>query len=423
MSKYSNFSGGGGKCEKVESKYANFSGGGGNSTSSLFPNEQTEQKSNSIGKSARVVSSSTSTSCSIDANVISDSNTIGTNKKIISNTTTSTDMNMDTIMNNNSNNIGTKKPIVSTTIGTETGTSKGTSTSQTNSNHNSNIKEFPSNQKQSTDFQKEEEEKIDRIMDFLEKMRKENPLKFGEIMMINKKFMDTVNNYKDKSDLDILDDLIFSINYNIDLLYWSFNKGLKAAILEKKNIELVHFFIIKHKIRLDTFFFRYIVADYIESFKDLNFIDIEDDKIELYTLILEIMVTAGRANAELPNENTRKTAFHLAVQYNQYQFIIFLARLGVNIDHFDKDFKTPLDVAIDKSLNGDLVAKEIVNLLYSMNARAFKHFDYKEKHMQVEDNDESSECLDKDKLINNVEEKVDEIVISKDEDKINEAKI
>jgi hypothetical protein len=267
----------------------------------------------------------------------------------------------------------TKKEIVATTIGT-------------GSEQEGVDFPCPSNSENTEkDIQKEENERIDMIMGYFEKMRKESPEKFGEVLMINKKFVDTVNNYKGKKDLEILDSLINSINYNIDLLYWSFNKTVKVAILEKKNIELVHFFIIKHRIRLDTFFFRYIITDYIESFRYQNFIEIEDEKIEIYTCIFEMLITAGKAYPDLPNTDTRKTPFHLAVEYNQYQFILFLGRLGVNIDHFDKDFKTPLDIAIDKSLQEDYVAKAIVDLLMSWNARAFKHFDYKPKVEVIDD--------------------------------------
>ena len=371
MDKYSNYSGGGGRCVRTEnnddddyeddkitnsnskySKYSNYSGGGG----------KCEKSSETVTKDSSICNSNKD------------------NKDIISIVSNSTSTENKKVIVSNSTSTENKKVIVSTTIGTGS----------------SSIVDFP-NRSPLDDFKKEEDDKIDRITEYFEKLRMDEPQKFGEVLMANKNFIDIVTNYKDKKDLEELDAIINSINYNIDLLYWSFNKGLRVAILEKKSIELVHFFIVKHKQRLDTFYFRHIVSEYIESFKDLNFIEIDDDKIELYTLVLEILITAGKANIEIPNEITRKTPFHLVVQYNQYQFILFLSRFGVNIDHFDKDLKTPLDVAIEKSLYGDLVAKEIVRLLYSMNARAFKHSDYYKLEVVKDVKDENEEIYEENK--------------------------
>jgi len=116
-------------------------------------------------------------------------------------------------------------------------------------------------------YNDDEEKEIERIMNIFEKTRLENPLLFSKIITLNKELMDIVTKR------EITKDELNTLNSKFDLLemikddftFWVVIKGIKTCILETKNLDIIHFFLIKKSFELSHIFYKNILTQFIRS--------------------------------------------------------------------------------------------------------------------------------------------------------------
>jgi len=221
-----------------------------------------------------------------------------------------------------------------------------------------------------TNFQNEEV--VDEFLMILEKLRNNNEILFKQVMNLNKLFLDKVSNFNvedPQSDITFLEliiiKLVNELNLSIFHLHWALNKGIKIAILEIKNVELIHYFLIKLKLRIRTDFFKEILCEYIRSFEEEDFLEAEEIKIFGYVTILHMLINYGKSNINQQETSSLCTPLHLAVFFKQYQFIIILLKLGADKEIKNKNGLTPLEMATENYENGfDVdIYEEIIRLL------------------------------------------------------------
>lgn len=218
----------------------------------------------------------------------------------------------------------------------------------------------------------------DEYFNLLEKLRIENESTFKKVISLNKIFMEKVSNFNcedPQNDIAYLEKIIEilekELNLNITYLHWSLNKSMRAAILEIKNVELVHFFLVKMKLRLRTEYFKEILCEYIRSFGEEDFLDAEEIKIFGYVTILHMLINYGKSDIDQQEKSSLCTPLHLAVFYKQYQFIIILLKLGANTEIKNKNEQTPLEMAMENIHNqyDEALYREIVGLLTAFDAK------------------------------------------------------
>jgi len=223
-----------------------------------------------------------------------------------------------------------------------------------------------------------EKMETDEYFLILENLRNENEPLFKKVIALNKIFMEKIsyfNNNDPQNEIAFFEKIIEilekELNLNITYLHWSLNKSMKIAILEIKNIELIHFFIVKLKLRIRSEFFQEIICEYIRSFGEEDFLDSEEIKIFSYVTILHMLINYGKADINQQEKSSQCTPLHLAVFYKQYQFIIILLKLGAKTEIKNKNNQTPLELAMENIQNqfDEAIYREIVGLLTAFDAK------------------------------------------------------
>lgn len=224
----------------------------------------------------------------------------------------------------------------------------------------------------------EEIEETDEYFQILEKLRIENEPLFKKVIALNKIFMDKITNFNiedPQNEIAFLEKVIEilekELNLNITYLHWSLNKSMRIAILEIKNVELIHFFLVKLKLRIRTEYFKEIVCEYIRSFGDEDFLDAEEIEVFGYVTILHMLINYGKADINQQEKSSFCTPLHLAVFFKQYQFIIILLKLGADTEIKNKNNQTPLEMAMENIHNhyDEAIYREIVGLLTAFDAK------------------------------------------------------
>lgn len=214
----------------------------------------------------------------------------------------------------------------------------------------------------------EEETEIERIMAIFEKTRIDTPQLFTEIMQLNKKIIEIIS--KEKVDHSELKELDKMFNYldeiNDDYLFWCVTKGVKISILETKNLDIVHFFLVKKRYPLSNTVFKNIVIEYIRSLSNINFLECNSEDMNKYVTILEWMLQYGHADINQKEDNTLHTPLHLAVVFKQYQFLLILLKNNCLINPMNTYDESPLDIAKESIKAGeDIEIYEVIVELLS----------------------------------------------------------
>jgi len=221
-------------------------------------------------------------------------------------------------------------------------------------------------------------EEVDEFFQMFESLRLQNESAFKKVISLNKIFLEKVTNFNvedPQNDIAYLEKVIEildrELNLSIFYLHWSLNKAIKMAILEIKNVELVHFLLITLKLRLRTEFFSEIICEYIRSFGDEDFLDAEEIKVFGYVTILHMIINYGKADINQQEKSSLCTPLHLAVFFKQYQFLIILLKLGADTEIKNKNAQTPLEMAMENIHNqyDEVIYREIVGLLTAFDAK------------------------------------------------------
>jgi ankyrin repeat protein len=232
-------------------------------------------------------------------------------------------------------------------------------------------KEIETNLKINEEEEKIENDNIDIIMKLYEKTRKENPELFSDIMYFNNILFTKLSQAKTSRDeiteIENIWEYIESINE--DFLYWPIHKTFKNSIL-LRNIDLVHFFIVRKRISLQDKMYEGILCEYMRSLKDINFIESEDEEINKIVQIFQILIDYADVNVNQQEKNTGHSPLHLAVIFKQYQFIILLLKKGCDLSIKNTYEETALDLAQESIKMDEDVAiyEEIVDLLITFGA-------------------------------------------------------
>ena len=196
------------------------------------------------------------------------------------------------------------------------------------STENSNKIEFHN------DNEKDNEE-ISYIMKQMEKLRERNIESFNMVILTNKKILDMIENneIKGREDIKKLDILFKEVeSLDIDYLFWSSHKCIKIATIKYKNIDVLHYYIIKkgYKLRNRNIYHNFI-NEYIISLKDIDFINCEQGQIIKYVTILQMLLKYGDCDV---NDNffdpVKNTPLHYAIAFKQLQFVIVLIKFKYN---------------------------------------------------------------------------------------------
>lgn len=217
-----------------------------------------------------------------------------------------------------------------------------------------------------------DEEELKRVMSLFEQIQKDEPELFSEIMQINKQIIDLVEKeVMEIEDLKLLDDLFSHIeDINWDLLFWIANTAIKHS-LETYNIDLLHFLVVKKGFKVSNkLVHKEILVNYFKSLSSLDFINCEDEEMNLYAKILELLISYGNADINEKSEGTLNTPLHFSVIFKQYQFIILLIKAGCNLDSRNCYNETPLLMALESILSGEDVTiyEEVAKLLINFGA-------------------------------------------------------
>ena len=190
-------------------------------------------------------------------------------------------------MQNFSSSTSSRRPIVEENIDTSTN-NQDTETQFTTTTSTMATTTAPS---------KEEMSEIQYMMNSMEELRLRNPDHFAVVICNSKQIVDMVksNEVQTKEDIAILDNLFYEVEkIDIDYLFWCSNKSIKIAVLEYKNLLLVHYFIIKKGYVLSNKnIYHNFLNDYIKSLKDVDFINSNDKDIYMYVTIMQMMISKG----------------------------------------------------------------------------------------------------------------------------------
>ena len=278
------------------------------------------------------------------------------------------------------------------------------------STENSNKIEFHN------DNEKDNEE-ISYIMKQMEKLRERNIESFNMVILTNKKILDMIENneIKGREDIKKLDTLFKEVeSLDIDYLFWSSHKCIKIATIKYKNIDVLHYYIIKkgYKLRNRNIYHNFI-NEYIISLKDIDFINCEQGQIIKYVTILQMLLKYGDCDV---NDNffdpVKNTPLHYAIAFKQLQFVIVLIKFKyTNLSKINANGDTPLDFAVENLYNGKDVQlnQEFCKLLITFGAKTNSMNRQFKEIFQNFDNNENNEIdttKNKSQSENNVEEKI-----------------
>lgn len=221
---------------------------------------------------------------------------------------------------------------------------------------------------------KEDNLEVFRIVYTFEKMKKNDPDLFSEIMHINKEIIEICSKNKcSKDDLESLSEYFSDLEeIDDDFLFWCVHKSIRIAVIENKNLEVAHFMIVKKGYRLNNkVVHKNLLNDYIKSLSQVKFEDCENDKLSNCIAIFEFLIQNGKVDINEKQEGLQNTPLHFAVIYKQTHFILSLLRNKCDINTKNIYGDTPLDFALDcyQSENDEAYAG-IVSLLMQYGAKA-----------------------------------------------------
>ena len=321
----------------------------------------------------------------------------------VSNTISFNPPTSETINNNNNDNSKTIDDNVSTTISFNPSNSETIEINNNNINNN-NTEEQTKSEKPiinplfnpSSQLEKSEDnQEIEYIMKIMEKLRNSNPSTFMLVLQTNKKILDLVesNAIKTFSDIKELNKIFKEVeDIDIDYLFWCAHKSIKIAALKHKNLNLIHYFIINKGYRLtNKSIYHNFVNEYIKSVNNINFLECNNEIMEKYVAILQMIINQGECDV---NDNefdpVRNTPLHYAIAYKQLQFVIVLMKFKkTDLSKINANGDTPMDFAVENLYNGvDIeLNKEFCKLLIMFGAKCNSMIDkYK---ILFEDDDES----------------------------------
>jgi hypothetical protein len=213
------------------------------------------------------------------------------------------------------------------------------------------VEEEKNNKTTNYNFEQTAEEKeISRIMELFEQTRIKNPELFNALMLYNKEMLEIVS--KETStheEIKHLEDLFRKTEIiNDDFTFWIVLRGIKTSILETKNLDIVHFFLVKKGFELPPQFYENIVHQFLRSLSEVDFIlDENNEPVSKYSTILQIMIEYGKVDLNERERNTMYSPLHLSVIFKQLQFVMILLHNGCDIGVKNKSDETALDIAND----------------------------------------------------------------------------
>ena len=223
----------------------------------------------------------------------------------------------------------------------------------------------------------EDAQEIEYIMKLMEKLRISNPDTFTLVLQTNKKILDLVesNSINSMSDIKNLDSIFKKVEeIDIDYLFWCSHKSIKISILNHKNLNLVHFFIIKKGYKLNNkSIYHNFINEYLKSLNKINFLETENEIIEKYVAILQMIINQGECDVN-DNEfdSVQNSPLHYAIVFKQFQFFIVLIKYKkTDLNKINANGDTPLDFAVENLCNGvDVdINKEFCKLLIMFGAK------------------------------------------------------
>lgn len=211
---------------------------------------------------------------------------------------------------------------------------------------------------------------LDEIIQKMETIRQTDEEYFSLIIKLNKELLILINNYEGRESLKKIEEIYKEVNYP-GYLYWAAIKALKIAILQIRDFELIHFFIVRQGIKLTDYSFKNIINEFFESLADENFINDEDNEDILnYCNILHLLLLNGDAEIDCFDERgVGNSILQTAIINKQYQFILFLLNYtNVNINYVNKEIRSALDMCFERI--SDPVFDEIFHLLVTYGAES-----------------------------------------------------
>jgi len=229
----------------------------------------------------------------------------------------------------------------------------------------------------------EDETEMKRIIGLFEKTKEEDPHLFHNLMMNIKNIMEILSQPVCSADeMKILDETFSEVEIiNKDFLFWCVNKGIKFAVIENKNLEVVHFLIVKKKFKLNNkSIHKNFLIEYFKSFSALDLLECDEESLNTYMAILEILIFYAEVDINEIQEGIENTPLHIAVLYKQVPFILALAKnKNCKINFQNKNGDTALDFAISKYGSGEdeMIYEEIIKIL-TINGAVLTKTNYKQ---------------------------------------------
>lgn len=260
------------------------------------------------------------------------------------------------------------------------------------------ISSFDINNPQPSKAPLQTQSEIQYMMSSMEELRLRNPDHFAIVILNSKKILDLVqqNAIEKKEDIKLLDELFKEVeDIDIEYLYWCSNKSIKIAVLQHKNIHLIHYFIIKKGYRLtNKSIYSNFINDYLISLRDYDFINGSDQQTYMYTIILKMLIDEGKCDLnDNENNDLKNTPLHYAVAFRQLQFVIVLTKYKIlDINKRNVHGSTALDFAVENLWwkKQEIVDEKICEILIQNGGEVNlnkKQFDILFTVEEVENND------------------------------------
>lgn len=165
---------------------------------------------------------------------------------------------------------------------------------------------------------------------------------------------------------------------NQELLLFSSYKTIKYAIAELGDPDLTHLFIVRLNVKLIGNGYNNILIDYITSISDVDFINSDNEEINIYITMFELLINYGCCNINSVDQMSGNSALHLSVKYKQYHLLFLYFKYKALTFYTNNYGFTALDYAIylayDESANSTsedkVIYEEIAKLLRGFNAES-----------------------------------------------------
>jgi hypothetical protein len=215
----------------------------------------------------------------------------------------------------------------------------------------------------------EEEAEMKRVIEIFEKTKEDDPDLFHKLMMNIKKIMEIFSQPQcSRDEMKLLDETFTEVeNVNKDFLFWCVNKGIKMATIENKNLDVVHFLLVKKTFKLNNkSIHKKILIEYFNSLSDIDLLECDEESLNTYMAILEILIFYAEVDINEVQEGIENTPLHIAVLFKQVPFIMALAKnKNCKINFQNKNGDTALDFAISRYGSGEdeMIYEEIIKIL------------------------------------------------------------